>query len=274
MAWARRGRPSTTPQIDAAAAEARAAVRRRGGAGRRRAGENPYTLHQELQQAMNDLVGIIRREAGDASRRWSGWQSCKERAGRVGVEGHRQFNPGWHLALDLRNMLLVSECVAHGRAGAHREPRRPHPRRPSRRWTASGARSTSCCELVAQQPVEIADATSSRCPRSGSTCFQLFDPERARQVTSPNGTRLLTRYLDANEETRRVSLRRRTSGSGGATPTAASCRTTPSRSTTARSSSTSSTGCRPPRPATWPSAGTARPASAARAAPRSTAGRG
>ncbi|MEU5367330.1 fumarate reductase/succinate dehydrogenase flavoprotein subunit [Streptomyces sp. NPDC005925] len=73
--------------------------------------ENPYTLHQELQQTMNDLVGIIRRqgEMEDALRRLA---ALGERARRVGVEGHRQFNPGWHLALDLRNMLLVSECVA------------------------------------------------------------------------------------------------------------------------------------------------------------------
>lgn len=73
--------------------------------------ENPYTLHQELQQTMNDLVGIIRRagEMEDALRRLA---ALRVRARRAGVEGHRQFNPGWHLAIDLRNMLLVSECVA------------------------------------------------------------------------------------------------------------------------------------------------------------------
>ncbi|MFF5762389.1 fumarate reductase/succinate dehydrogenase flavoprotein subunit [Streptomyces tanashiensis] len=73
--------------------------------------ENPYTLHQELQQTMNDLVGIIRRESemAEALERIA---ALRERTGRVVVEGHRQFNPGWHLALDLRNMLLVSECVA------------------------------------------------------------------------------------------------------------------------------------------------------------------
>jgi succinate dehydrogenase / fumarate reductase flavoprotein subunit len=73
--------------------------------------ENPYTLHQELQQTMNDLVGIIRRqdEMEQALRKLA---ELRVRARRAGVEGHRQFNPGWHLALDLRNMLLVSECVA------------------------------------------------------------------------------------------------------------------------------------------------------------------
>lgn len=73
--------------------------------------ENPYTLHQELQQAMNDLVGIIRRE-GEMELALEKLADLRVRARRAGVEGHRQFNPGWHLALDLRNMLLVSECVA------------------------------------------------------------------------------------------------------------------------------------------------------------------
>ncbi|MEU5692689.1 fumarate reductase/succinate dehydrogenase flavoprotein subunit [Actinosynnema sp. NPDC020468] len=74
-------------------------------------GENPYTLHLELQQSMNDLVGIIRRseEMGRALERLD---ELKRRAASLTVEGHRQFNPGWHLALDLRNMLVVSECVA------------------------------------------------------------------------------------------------------------------------------------------------------------------
>ncbi|MGW4566346.1 fumarate reductase/succinate dehydrogenase flavoprotein subunit [Streptomyces sp. NPDC004561] len=73
--------------------------------------ENPYSLHQELQQTMNDLVGIIRRE-GEMEQALRKLAELRIRARRAGVEGHRQFNPGWHLALDLRNMLLVSECVA------------------------------------------------------------------------------------------------------------------------------------------------------------------
>ncbi|MEU8997079.1 fumarate reductase/succinate dehydrogenase flavoprotein subunit [Streptomyces caniferus] len=83
--------------------------------------ENPYTLHQELQQAMNDLVGIIRKESEmfEALKRLA---DLRVRARRAGVEGHRQYNPGWHLAIDLRNMLLVSECVA--RAALEREESR------------------------------------------------------------------------------------------------------------------------------------------------------
>ncbi|MGK4909933.1 fumarate reductase/succinate dehydrogenase flavoprotein subunit [Streptomyces albus] len=95
-------------QIDEAATEALRPFGTEESAG---APENPYTLHQELQQSMNDLVGIIRREE-EMSEALERLARLRERAGHIAVEGHRQFNPGWHLALDLRNMLLVSECVA------------------------------------------------------------------------------------------------------------------------------------------------------------------
>ncbi len=83
--------------------------------------ENPYTVHTELQMTMNDLVGIIRRseEMQDALEKLD---ELAVRAAAVTVEGHRQFNPGWHLALDLDNMLLVSRCVA--RAALLREESR------------------------------------------------------------------------------------------------------------------------------------------------------
>ncbi len=74
-------------------------------------GENPYTIHHELQQTMNDLVGII-RTASEVQQALDALEKLKVRAQHMWVEGHRQFNPGWHLALDLHNMLLVSECVA------------------------------------------------------------------------------------------------------------------------------------------------------------------
>ncbi len=100
------GRPTVDgTEIDAAATEALAPFHAVEGA------ENPYTLHQELQTTMNDLVGIIRRE-GEMAEALEKLAGLRVRASRAGVEGHRQFNPGWHLALDLRNMLLVSECVA------------------------------------------------------------------------------------------------------------------------------------------------------------------
>jgi succinate dehydrogenase / fumarate reductase flavoprotein subunit len=73
--------------------------------------ENPYTLHAELQQSMNDLVGIIRKEE-EIQEALAKLDELKTRVHNVTVEGGRVFNPGWHLAIDMRNMLLVSECVA------------------------------------------------------------------------------------------------------------------------------------------------------------------
>ncbi len=73
--------------------------------------ENPYTLHTDLQQAMNDLVGIIRK-GDEMQEAIEVLADLRKRLGGMQVEGHRQFNPGWHLAVDLRNMLLVCECVA------------------------------------------------------------------------------------------------------------------------------------------------------------------
>ncbi|MFD5568404.1 fumarate reductase/succinate dehydrogenase flavoprotein subunit [Streptomyces cadmiisoli] len=123
-------------QVDAAAAEALRPFSAEGGEPAEGPPENPYTLHQELQQAMNDLVGIIRREP-EMKQALEKLAELRVRARRAGVEGHRQFNPGWHLALDLRNMLLVSECVA--RAALERtESRGGHTREDhpamERRW--------------------------------------------------------------------------------------------------------------------------------------------
>ncbi|MGH3250810.1 MAG: fumarate reductase/succinate dehydrogenase flavoprotein subunit [Trebonia sp.] len=74
-------------------------------------GENPYTVHAELQQTMNDLVGLIRREE-EVKDALAALEKFKERAASVSVPGERAYNPGWHYAQDLRNMLLVAECVA------------------------------------------------------------------------------------------------------------------------------------------------------------------
>ena len=73
-------------------------------------GENPYSLHQELQDTMQSLVGIIRTEAElEEARERLG--ELSEQAKKVFVEGNRSFNPGWHLALDLESMLSVAWCT-------------------------------------------------------------------------------------------------------------------------------------------------------------------
>ena len=74
-------------------------------------GENPYTVQQDLQDVMHNLVGII-RTSEEMERALKSISDLRERAAKATVEGHRQYNPGWHLALDLHNMLLVSECIA------------------------------------------------------------------------------------------------------------------------------------------------------------------
>src|SRR5450631_4008455 len=74
-------------------------------------GENPYTIHQELQQVMNELVGII-RTASEMEAALVKIEEFKARIAQLSVEGHRQYNPSWHLSIDLKHMLLVSECVA------------------------------------------------------------------------------------------------------------------------------------------------------------------
>ncbi|UGY93449.1 fumarate reductase/succinate dehydrogenase flavoprotein subunit [Streptomyces gobiensis] len=108
--------------------------------------ENPYSVHQELQQTMNDLVGIIRRES-EMGQALDKLAELRLRARRAGVEGHRQYNPGWHLALDLRNMLLVSECVA--RAALNRtESRGGHTRDDYPEMDREWRRANLVCSLT------------------------------------------------------------------------------------------------------------------------------
>jgi len=78
---------------------------------KRTGGENPYTLHQELQEITHNLVGIIRTKAelADAITKIA---DIRKRIENVSVEGDRLFNPGFHLSFDLDNMLLVAESTA------------------------------------------------------------------------------------------------------------------------------------------------------------------
>jgi succinate dehydrogenase / fumarate reductase flavoprotein subunit len=87
-------------------------------------GESPYDVWHELQASMNELVGIIRNE-GEVSRALATIERLKTK--KVTVGGGRAYNPGWHLALDLPNMLRVSECVARA-ALERKESRGGHTR--------------------------------------------------------------------------------------------------------------------------------------------------
>jgi succinate dehydrogenase / fumarate reductase flavoprotein subunit len=146
-------------------------------------GENPYTLHTELQQTMNDLVGII-RTAGEMAEALARLAALRERVDAVTVEGHRQFNPGWHLALDLRNMLVVSECVARA-ALERQESRGGHTRDDFPDMRAEWRQVNLACRLdpapdgpvaVARQPV----------PAMRADLLALFDrDELAKYFTDP-----------------------------------------------------------------------------------------
>ena len=90
-------------KVDVAAREALAPFEQSGG-------KNPYEVQQNLQEIMQDSVGIVRHESEMKSaleHLGKFWQDVK----RVGITGNREFNPGWHTALDLKNLLTVSEAI-------------------------------------------------------------------------------------------------------------------------------------------------------------------
>jgi succinate dehydrogenase flavoprotein subunit len=91
-------------QITAARAEALAPLDRT-------EGENPYTVHAEVQDTMSSLVGIIRTEA-EIKQALAELDKLGVRAAEVSAAGGSAYNPGWHLALDMRNIMLMARCVA------------------------------------------------------------------------------------------------------------------------------------------------------------------
>ena len=72
--------------------------------------ENPYSIHRELQETMQKNVGIIRTEI-EMKTALEDIQSLRDRYNSIGIEGNMQYNPGWHMALDLEHMLTVAEAV-------------------------------------------------------------------------------------------------------------------------------------------------------------------
>jgi succinate dehydrogenase / fumarate reductase flavoprotein subunit len=73
-------------------------------------GENPYKVQDELQDTMQSLVGIVRQES-EMREAYTRLQGFKDRAARVGVTGHREYNGGWHTSIDLENLLDVAEAI-------------------------------------------------------------------------------------------------------------------------------------------------------------------
>ena len=124
LAAAEHAKESATPAMDASQIEE--AVRQMLAPFERPDGDSPYAIHEDLQSAMQSLVGIFRDEE-DLRRALSELDELKARAACVRVEGSRLFNPGWHLAWDLHSMLTVAEAVTRS-ALMRRESRGAHSR--------------------------------------------------------------------------------------------------------------------------------------------------
>ena len=141
------GRPSASDAVLAEAqAEALAPLERSGG-------ENPYAVHSELQQTMSDLVGIIRKEE-EIKAALGELEKLHDRAARVSAEGGRAYNPGWHLALDLRNIVLIAECVAQA-ALERQESRGGHTRDDYPQMSPEWRKINLVCELVGNHVILI-----------------------------------------------------------------------------------------------------------------------
>ena len=156
-------RPSVSEAaLDAAPAVALAPLERAGG-------ENPYAIHGELQQMMIDLVGIIRRE-DEMKTALAELDKLRERAAKVSAPGGRAYNPGWHLALDLRNMLLIAECVAQA-ALERQESRGGHTRDDYPDMSPEWRKVNLICSLAVDGDVTLRrQPMPCRCGRTCSSC--------------------------------------------------------------------------------------------------------
>ena len=157
-------RPSVSEAaLDAAAAVAVAPLERA-------EGENPYAIHGELQVIMNDLVGLIRRES-EMKTALVELDKLRAREAQVSAAGGRAYNPGWHLALDLRNMLVVAECVAQA-ALERQESRGGHTRDDYPGMSPEWRKINLICSATAQGTVSL---TRQPNPPMRTDLLELFD---------------------------------------------------------------------------------------------------
>jgi len=112
----------------------------------RSGGENPYEVHQALQDCMGRDVGIFRQQA-DLERALDGLEKIARRVATVRVEGGRAYNPGWHLARDLRNLLIASEAIARS-ALLRKESRGAHSRLDFTGMDPALGKVNHCAKLV------------------------------------------------------------------------------------------------------------------------------
>jgi succinate dehydrogenase / fumarate reductase flavoprotein subunit len=156
-------------QIDDAARAVLAPFER--GEGAQGGGENPYAIHADLEECMQNLVGIIRTEA-ELQQALEGLAQLKQRAARVAVRGNRQFNPGWHLALDLATMLTVSEACTRS-ALERKESRGGHTRQD---YPATSA-EWGTVNLATRRRGETLEVTREPLPEMPAELKQLFEEQ-------------------------------------------------------------------------------------------------
>jgi succinate dehydrogenase / fumarate reductase flavoprotein subunit len=130
--------------------------------------ENPYKVQQDLQEMMQDLVGIVRNEP-EMQRALDGLAKLKDRARRVRAPENREYNPGWHTCMDLYNLMTVSEAVT--RAALERKESRggqfrdDYPRKDSAQfgkvnsvvWKGADGQMQFRWERIPEMPAELKD---------------------------------------------------------------------------------------------------------------------
>ncbi len=129
-------------------------------------GEGSYAIQRELQETMQDLAGIVRSGA-EMEQALARIPSLRERSDRVAVSGNREYNPGWHTALDLRNLLTVAEAITRAglerteSRGAHYREDRPGKDEALGRCNIVVRRATNGEMLVRREPVPAMGAELS-----------------------------------------------------------------------------------------------------------------
>ena len=120
--------------------------------------ESPYKIQEDLQEMMQDLVGIVRKH-DEMERALVGLEALKERAQRIRVTGNRHYNSGWHTTITLRNMLIVSEAITRSALqrresrGAHFRDDHPGPDPAQAKFNLTTARNSDGSMEVKQEPI-------------------------------------------------------------------------------------------------------------------------
>ncbi|MGY1710634.1 fumarate reductase/succinate dehydrogenase flavoprotein subunit [Geodermatophilus sp. SYSU D00758] len=170
LAAAEHARARSADRVELSEAELAAAARAALAPFEREGGENPYAVQLELQQTMHDLVGII-RTAPEMEQALERIAVLRERVAALSVEGHRQYNPGWHLALDLPHMLLVSECIARA-ALERQESRGGHTRDDFPATDAEWGRTNLVCSRAPDGSVALARQPLPQMPAELAEVFE------------------------------------------------------------------------------------------------------